>query len=73
MMIGLVDPARGAGTFLQMIGFAEDHAAEDVADGAVRRPPHLLEVELLHAAFVRRDGRALHRNADLAVCSPHRS
>ena len=44
---------------------AEDHAAEDVADGAVRRPPHLLEVELLHPAFVRRDGRAFHRDADL--------
>ncbi len=45
---------------------AEDRAAEDVADGAVRRAPHLFEAELLHAAFVRRDGGALHRNAHLA-------
>jgi hypothetical protein len=43
---------------------AEDGAAEDVADGAVGRAPHLLELELLHAAFVRRDGGAFHRDAD---------
>ena len=34
---------------------AEDDAAENVADGAVRRLPHLLEAELLHPRFVRRD------------------
>ena len=44
---------------------AEDHAAEDVADGAVRRPPHLLEAEFLHAALVGRDGGAFDRDADL--------
>ncbi len=44
---------------------AEDHAAEDVADGAVRRLPHFLEVELLHAGFVRRDGGALDADAVL--------
>ena len=32
---------------------AEDHAAQDVADGAVGRLPHLLQVEFLHAGFVR--------------------
>ena len=44
---------------------AEDHAADDVADGAVGRTPHLLEVEFLHPRFVRRDGGAFHRDADL--------
>ena len=44
---------------------AEDHAAQDVADGAVRRLPHLLEVEFLHPAFVRRDGGALDADAVL--------
>ena len=43
---------------------AEDDAAEDVADGAVRRPPHFLEAEFLHAAFVRRDGGAFDGDAD---------
>src|SRR3954449_10281609 len=31
--------------------FAEDRAAENVADGAVGRAPHLLQAELLHPAF----------------------
>jgi len=30
----------------------------------LRAPPHLFQVELLHTALVRRDGRALDRNAD---------
>ena len=42
---------------------AEDHPAEDVADRAVRRPPHLLEAELLHPHLVRRDGGAFHPDA----------
>ena len=45
---------------------AEDDAAEDVADGAVRRLPHLLEAELLDAALVGGDRGALHADADLA-------
>ena len=44
---------------------AEHHAAEDVADGAVRRLPHFLEAEFLHAGFVRGDGRALDADAML--------
>ena len=44
---------------------AEDRAADDVADRAVGRPPHLLEVELLHARLVGRDGGALHGDAVL--------
>src|SRR5207302_2349582 len=45
---------------------AEDGAAEDVADRAVGRAPHFFQAKLLHAPLVRRDGRALHRDADLA-------
>ena len=44
---------------------AEDHAAEDVADRAVGRLPHLLEPELLDAGLVGRDRRALHADAVL--------
>src|SRR5690606_297636 len=44
---------------------AEDHAAEDVADGAVGRPPHLLETELLDPGLVGGDGRALDTDAVL--------
>ena len=44
---------------------AEDHAAEDVADGAVRRLPHLLQAELLHPRFVRGDGGAFDADAEL--------
>jgi hypothetical protein len=44
----------------------EDHAAEDVADRAVRRAPHLLEAEFLHPRLVGGDGRALHADAVLA-------
>ena len=36
----------------------EHRPAEDVADGAVRRAPHLLQTELLDARLVRRDRRA---------------
>ena len=44
---------------------AEDAAAEDVADRAVGRLPHLLEVEFLDAGFVGRDRRAFHADAML--------
>ena len=44
---------------------AEHHAAEDVADGAVRRLPHLLEAEFLHPGLVRGDGGAFDADADL--------
>ncbi len=43
----------------------EDDATQDVADGAVGRAPHLLEIELLHPAFVGGDGGAFHADADL--------
>ena len=38
----------------------EHHAAQDVADSAVGRDPHLLEVELLDPRFIRGDRGALH-------------
>ena len=44
---------------------AEDDAAQDVADGAVGRAVHVLEVEFLHPRFVRGDGGALDPDADL--------
>jgi hypothetical protein len=44
---------------------AEDHAAEDVANRAVRRAPHLLQAELLDAGLVGGDRRALHADAVL--------
>src|SRR5688500_14203867 len=43
----------------------EYDAAEDVADGAVRRLPHLLEDELLDPLLVRSDGRAFDADATL--------
>src|SRR6202011_437172 len=44
---------------------AEDHAAENVAERAVRRFPHLLQLELFHADIVRRDGGAFDASAAL--------
>src|SRR5215213_4630936 len=44
---------------------AENHASENVANGAVGRLPHLLEAELLHALLVGRDGCAFHPDAML--------
>ncbi len=42
---------------------AEDDAAEDVADRAVRALPHFLEIEFLHPRLVGRDGRAFDADA----------
>ena len=44
-------------------GLAKHNTAQDVADRAVRRFPHLLEVELFYSVLVRCDGRALHAHA----------
>ncbi len=43
----------------------KDRATDDIADGAVRRLPHLLQVKLLHPRLVRGDGGAL--DADLML------
>ena len=59
-------PARNqTGHVLADDRLTEDHAAQDVADGAVRRLPHLLQAELGHARLVRRDRGALHADAVL--------
>ncbi|EBA07220.1 NADP-dependent isocitrate dehydrogenase protein [Sagittula stellata E-37] len=44
---------------------AEDDAAQDVADRAVGRLPHLLETEFLDTLLVRGDRRAFDRDANL--------
>src|SRR6185437_3148116 len=44
-------------------GLAEHHAAKDVADGPVRRPPHLLQPELADPGLVRGDRGALDPDA----------
>jgi hypothetical protein len=45
-------------------GFTENSAAHDVANGTVRRFPHLLEVEFFDTGLIRCDGSAL--NTDFA-------
>ena len=49
--------------------------SEDVPDGSVRRPPHLLQVELLHSCLVRGDGGTLDTHVVLldGVSSVHRN
>jgi hypothetical protein len=46
-------------------GLAEDHATQDVADRAVRRLPHLLQLELLDPGLVGGDGGTLHTDTVL--------
>src|SRR5690606_23595176 len=46
-------------------GLPEHGAAQDVADGAVGRLPHFLELEFLHPGFVRGDGGAFDAHAVL--------
>ena len=65
MMIGFGPARHQARDVAADDGLAEDHAAQNVADGAVRRLPHLLEVELLDARLVWRNGGALHAHAML--------
>jgi hypothetical protein len=56
---GLLPAGYEAGDTGDDNGSAEDGATEVVADGAVGREPHLLELELLDALLVGRDGGAL--------------
>ena len=46
-------------------GLPENGSAEDVSDGAVRRLPHLLQLELLDPGLVRGDGGALDADVEL--------
>ena len=50
-------------------GLAKNGAVEEVANGAVGRAPHALQLELLHALRVRGDGRAL--DAHVACLQSH--
>ena len=65
MTIGLVQPGTSRGMLRDDDRLAEDDAAEDVADRAVRGPPHLLQAELLDPRLVRGDRGALDADAVL--------
>lgn len=59
-----LDPAgHQAGDVLADDGLPEHRASQDVADGAVGRTPHLLELELLHAILIWRNCGALDAHA----------
>lgn len=61
-----VDPAwYWAGDALEHDGLAEDGTTQNVADGAIRALPHLLELELLHTRLIGGNGRALDTHAVL--------
>jgi len=64
---GLLPAGDAERYVLAQDGLAEDGAVEDVADGAVGRLPHLLEVELLDTGLIGGDGGAL--DADLFACA----
>ena len=49
MTMGWVQPGTRRGTLSHDDRLTEDGAAEDVADGAVRRAPHFLQAELFDA------------------------
>ena len=59
-------PRRG-GAERGLIGTRKggDETRRDETYGAIGRTPHLLQLELLHARLVRRDGRAL--DADIVL------
>ncbi len=62
---GVLPAGDGLGDTVEDDRLTEDGAAQDVTNGAVRAPPHLLELELLHARLVGGNGRAL--DADLVL------
>ena len=62
MTIGAVQPGTSRGTFFHTIG-SRNGAAEDVAQRAVGRLPHLLEFEFSDARLVRSDGGAFDADA----------
>jgi len=64
---GLLPAGDAERYVLAQDGLAEDGAVEDVADGAVGRLPHLLEVKLLDTGLIGGDGGAL--DADLFACA----
>ena len=46
-------------------GLTENDSAKNVADGAIRRLPHLLQPEFIYAGFIRSDRGALNTDAVL--------
>lgn len=81
---GVLPAGHWLGDTVEDDWLSEDCAAEDVAYGAVRALPHLLEVELLHACLIRGDCRALDADfvlenglcrldGDLVACLQNRS
>lgn len=65
---GLHPAGHQAGDVFADDGLPEHGASQDVPDGPVGRAPHLLQLELLHALLVRRDGGTL----DAHVVAPDR-
>ncbi len=65
MTIGCVQPGTRRGTFLAMMGSRKMTPPRMLRMVPLGALPHLLEVELLHARFVRRDGGALDADAVL--------
>ncbi len=56
-------PARNeAWHILDDDGLTEDCPVEDIPDGSVGAPPHLLQLELLHSGLIWCDGCAFHTN-----------
>lgn len=53
---------------LQDNRLTEDGTAKNVSDGAIRAPPHLLELEFFDASLIRGDGSALDTDAVLQNC-----
>lgn len=63
-----LDPAwNQAGNVFADNSLSEHSSSQDVPDCSVRRAPHLLEFELLHALLVRSDGGTLDAN----IVVPH--
>ena len=59
-----IGPARNqAGNILDHNGFTKYNAAQNVADGAVRRLPHFFQTKFFDAGFIRRDRRAFYADA----------
>lgn len=57
-----------AGNVFADNSFSEHSATKDVPDCPVRRSPHLLKLELLHAVLVGRDGGALDADVVASHC-----
>ena len=62
---GLFPAGNKQGHIVADDGLSEDGAVEDVADGAIGRLPHLLQLELLHTLLIWSNGGAL--DSDLVL------